>query len=410
MQIFATKNPVGSTEVREDRYISAAKIGSAYNDTAMECKSWLLPSPIRRSARPGVRPPRADAIVFLLMFLAALTGCSSAGTKVVSTVAPDPRIMAITANPVPPQDAISAANFVAGVGARGAVSSFTWSALETSPEAYSLQNLNNNIAFFSLKGFTIYLGIQVINTVPKETPSDLLGVAWSDPNMKSRFHALLDAIHPLLTPQVHYISIGNEVDVYLTNHPLEWASYQNFYEDALSYIHQTMPGIQVGVTATFSGAAGAAQANVVQLNTMSDVWIFTYYPLGPGFVPKGPQSPLNDFTTMLALAGTRQVLLQEVGYPTSSIISSSEGDQAAFVTNVFQTWETHMQQMPFLNYFLLHDLASNTCSSIAQYYNDPNDPTFQAYLCSLGLRNTDDTPKLGWESLVSVASSEGFPH
>jgi hypothetical protein len=113
---------------------------------------------------------------------------------------------------------------------------------------------------------------------------------------------------------------------------------------------------------------------------------------------------------MLTLAGSHPVVLQEVGYPTSSVLSSSEADQASFITNVFQVWQTHLQQMPFLNYFLLHDLTSTFCASLAQYYGDPNDAAFEAYVCSLGLRHTDGTPKMGWGSLVSAAASQAFPH
>ena len=349
------------------------------------------------------------------LVLLGLAGCSGSAAPHTTSDGSDHRILGISANPRPvppptPQDLASATALVAGTGARGAVATFTWSTLETSPGVYSLQNLQGNIASSSSQAFTIYLGIQVINTIPKETPTDLLGVAWSDPTMKSRFHALLDAIRPLLTSHVQYISIGNEVDVYLASHPTEWAQYQNFYEDAFAYIHQTMPGIQVGVTTTFTGASGAAQANVLQLNTKSDVWTFTYYPLGPGFVPKGPQSPGNDFATMLTLAGGRAVVLQEVGYPTSSVLSSSEADQAAFVSNVFQAWQARSQQIPFLSYFALHDFSADFCALLEQYYNDPSDSAFEAYLCSLGLRHSDGTPKPSWGTLVGAAAAQGFPH
>src|SRR3974377_1444790 len=265
-------------------------------------------------------------IAALLAFVAtvSLGGCSG-GTVTQSTPASDHRILGITANarPVPPptqQDALDAANLVISAGARGTVLTFAWNQLETAPGTYSLSTLQNSVTYSSSRGFDVYVGIQVINTIAKATPSNLLTVAWDDAQMESRFHSLIDAIRPTLTPQVRYLSIGNEVDVYLDAHPAEWAGYQTFYDNAVAYVHQTLPGIQVGVTTTFTGASGPARANAIQLNNMSDVWIFTYYPLGSGFVPNGPQSPLADFPTMLALAGNRPVVLPEVGYPTSSVL------------------------------------------------------------------------------------------
>jgi hypothetical protein len=370
---------------------------------------------MRSRKRFFLRRPRSLVAIrraaSLLAFgvLAILGGCSSNSSSASAT---DSRVLGITANPISAsqQDAANAANLALSAGARGSVLTFSWSQLETSPNVYSLSKLNNSVAFSASQNFSIYFGIQLINTVAREVPSDLATLAWNDAQMEARFHSLLDAIKPSLNSHVLYISIGNEVDVYLATHPAEWSTYQAFYEDAISYIHRTLPGIQVGVTSPFTGASGAQRTNVTQLNTMSDIWVFTYYPIGSGFVPNGPQAPVSDFSTMHTLAGSRPVVLQEVGYPTSSTISSSEADQATFVTNVFKAWQTAGQQTPFLNYFLLHDLTPSTCSTLGQFYGGPNDPAFEAYLCTLGLRTSTDAPKAAWQTLVNSAAAQGFPH
>jgi hypothetical protein len=354
---------------------------------------------------------KLGAGLLTLVLLGLLGGCT-AGTSAPPSPSVDHRVLGITANarPVPPpnqQDVLNAADLVSNAGARGTVLTFSWSQLETSPGTFNFPDLQNSVSYSSSRGFTVYLGIELINTVAKQTPTDLLGIAWDNPQLESRFHALIDEIRPLITPEVRYLSIGNEVDVYLDAHPAEWAAYQRFYENALAYVHQTMPGIQVGVTMTFTGASGPATTNAIQLNNMSDVWILTYYPLGPGFVPNGPQSPISDFRTMRTLAGTRPIVLQEVGYPTSSILSSSDSEH---VTNVFEAWQSNSDQIPFLNYFALHDFTPSFCSSLAQYYGDPNDPAFAAYLCTLGLRNDDGTPKAAWQTLIDRAAAQGFPH
>ena len=365
-----------------------------------------------REATERVKQFCAFLLVFPLFLM--MDGCT-AGVSSSTSTSSDHRILGITANarPVPPptqQDAINAETMVTNAGARGAVLTFAWNQLETSPGVFSLSTLQNSVTYSTSKGFTIYLGLQIINTVAREIPSDLQGTSWNNPAMEARFHALIDALKPMLTSQVRYISIGNEVDVYLAANPAEWTAYQSFYENALSYIHQQLPALQVGVTSTFTGASGAQQSNVTQLNTMSDVWIFTYYPLGAGFVPNGPQSPLTDFATMRSLAGNRPVVLQEVGYPSSTALSSSETIQSTYVSNVFQAWQTGSTQMPFLNYFALHDFTPAFCSTLAQYYGDSNDAAFHAYLCSLGLHLDDGTAKAAWQTLVNAATTQGFPH
>jgi len=344
-------------------------------------------------------------------------GCSAGSTSSIASQPPpiaDTRVLSVTANPteVPAptqQDFVNAVNLIYTAGARGITETPTWASIEPSAGQYSLQALQSDLTLEATKGLQIYFSIQLINTVLREVPPDLMSVSWDDPLMKTRFHALLDAVKPLLTPQVAYLSVGNEVDVYLSAHPTEWTAYQSFYQDALAYIHQTMPGIRVGVTTTFGGASGGAQGNVAALNTMSDVWIFTYYPVRAGFVPNFGQSPLTDFPTMLTLAGTKDVVLQEVGYPSSTALSSSEANQAAFITEFFQAWQNSGQRIPFLSFFLLHDLTPTMCAQLNSYFQLPPDPALQAYLCSLGLRHDDDTPKPAWSAFVSSAAAHGFP-
>jgi len=356
----------------------------------------------------------AARILLTIVMLLALA-CGDGGRS--STISPRPTppgILSISAFPrfePPPtaQDYTNAFDLAYNAGVRAQFFSYTWKQLEPQAGTYNLQDLTNGINFVTGRGFKqILLGIQVLNTVPKETPPDLLAVGFDTPQMKNRFHALLDAIRPSLKPEVKYISIGNEVDGYLSAHPAEWQTYKEFYEDALAYIHQTMPGIKVGVTVMFGGAVGPAAANVASLTSSSDAYILTYYPLGDGFKPYGSQAPISDFPRMVGLAGTRPVILQEVGYPSATLLDSSESEQAQFVTNVFQTWQAQGSKIAFLNYFMLHDFTEQMCQDFTIYYGFP-DANFEAYLCTLGLRRVTGAAKASWQAFVSGAASLGLP-
>ncbi len=138
--------------------------------------------------------------------------------------------------------------------------------------------------------------------------------------------------------RVKYLSIGNEVDVYLTTHPQEWGAYQSFYREGVAYVHAVAPWIKVGVTVTYDGAV-KNRGHVADLNSQRDVFILTYYPLGARFSPRRPDSPITDLPKMVELAKKRPLILQEVGYPSSTELSSSEAMQAQFVTSVFRAWE-----------------------------------------------------------------------
>jgi hypothetical protein len=60
-----------------------------------------------------------------------------------------------------------------------------------------------------------------------------------------------------------------------------------------------------------------------------------------------------------------------------------------------------------LSFFLLHDDTLQSCQQIANQLGI-SDPNFVAFFCSLGLRNSDGTDKLGWTTLKTEAQADGF--
>jgi hypothetical protein len=134
------------------------------------------------------------------------------------------------------------------------------------------------------RGFALLLGIQLINTTTRAVPLDLNRVAFDSTTTRSRFHKLTDAIKPIATSHIRYISIGNEVDVYLGAHPGEWDPNRAFRSDSIAYVHQVLPGVKVGVTTTFGGSHGPDARRIAGLNALADVVVMTY-PLGADFRP-----------------------------------------------------------------------------------------------------------------------------
>lgn len=300
-------------------------------------------------------------------------------------------------------DILAAYDLAQIAGVTGTVVAYPWSTLEKSPGQYDLTDLVNQATYSNAsRGMTLLLEIQVINTNVRETPADLASDSFDDPAVEARFHALIDALAPVLD-MTTYLAIGNEVDSYLSAHPDQWASYTRFYENALAYVHSVAPNVKVGVTTTFVGDDAGAIANTETLNAKSDVFIMTYYPLGSGFQTNPPSVAASDIETMLGFAGSKPLVLQEVGYPTSTLLGSTEEAQAEFMQNVFEEWRRHPWRIPFLSIFALHDLTPDLCQSAAQYYGAPDDQNLQAFLCSLGLRRANGDPKPAW----TVVQQEG---
>jgi hypothetical protein len=212
---------------------------------------------------------------------------------------------------------------------------------------------------------------------------------------------------PLFEGRVRYLSIGNEVDVLLsaTN---EWAAYKIFFDDVAAHARTLDPNLRVGVTMTADFIIGNG-AQAATLNANSDVIITTYYPLTTNFTVRPAASPMTDFPVLLTRAGTKPLVFQEVGYPSATTLGSSQAQQAAFVSNAFNQWKNSNGRIPFLNYFLLHDITQQQCDALAVYYNLPTVQNFKDFLCTLGLRTVDGTAKNAWAQFVSSATDAGLP-
>ena len=301
-------------------------------------------------------------------------------------------------------------------GARGQMITYRWSALEPDQHGYAQNKLNDLDADMhggQLFGMVQYLGIQIINTSKREMPSDIANLDFDNPTVMARFHALLDKVITPYRGRIKYLSIGNEVDAYLRVNPAQWARYQRFYEDAARYAKTLDPGLLIGVTATASGAVIESPDKLKALNAVSDVVILTYYPLdfngGRKVTVKDPSVVAADFASMLTVAGAKALLLQEVGYPASPVNESSEDKQAAFVSQVFAAWQNAGGRIPFLNYFLLHDVTPAMCTEFESYYGAIGLSGFKEFLCTLGLRQANGTERQAWPTLIYEAKLAHLP-
>ena len=341
------------------------------------------------------------------MIVALLACCACGGDGSASTSSPTPTTPfvakpgpAVALKPNLPvvtsasaQELTNAVDLSVSAGANGAMLSYRWNALEPSAGNITLSDLSVQIKSYAARGMKIYVGIAVINTLKREVPPDLATVPFDSSTMKTRFHALVDAMKPLLNdPHVAYVTIGNEVDVYLALNPAETAAYLNFYQDGVAYVRQAAPNVKIGVTSTF---AGFTNASITSLNTVSDIVVVNYY----------EQQPLTDIPAILTAAGQKPVVFQEIGCHDAVTAGITEDAQAQCVSNIFQVWKQNSAQIPFAAYFTLYDLSQQDCDQLSSYFYGAPNAQFETVFCHLGLRRVDGTAKPSWQAFVTGAAS-----
>jgi hypothetical protein len=341
----------------------------------------------------------------------SVTAASQAdSTKQASaSVAVRQQVLAVAAAPAQGMTPAAALDLVLAAGGRGQGVDLHWPAMEPSPGVYDFTTANKIITDENQGPFQIHVALDVINTTVREVPADLATTAFNDPlQMLPRFTNMLTALLNQYGTKIDSIAIGNEVDVYLAAHPTEWSAYATFYGQASALIRSKFPSVRVGVTSTFGGATGATNSPLIAgLNSVSDMFMMNYYPLNANYTPLDPSVVSADFVKILVASQGKPILLQEVGYPTSTQLGSSEQMQAQFVINVFSEWMKAGDKIEYLSFFLLHDDTPANCQLIAAQFG-VTDPNFPLFFCSLGLRNSDGTDKLGWPALKTAAQADGF--
>jgi hypothetical protein len=304
-------------------------------------------------------------------------------------------------------DWIAMTNNLSDLKVNAMVVSHTWADLEPVPHQYQTASVASVFSADAKAGRIDLFGLKVIDTVARGLPTDLANTAWNSPDMLQRFTALVSQIAAQALAAPAFISVGNEADVYFQVHPSELAAFLIFYRQAATVLHQKFPGTEVGITVTYEGLAATRTQIVAKLLSASEVAIFTYYPLIE--LTLQPASAVDSHLSAIVKAASgRPVVLQELGYPSGTATGSSEAMQAAFFSNVLAGIKAR-PQIVFSSIFILGDFSANLCADYSAYYGygdatPARQTQFQSYICSLGLRAWDGTPKEAWQTVLDTLS------
>lgn len=301
---------------------------------------------------------------------------------------------------------IDAIDLSVEAGSIATLSAPNWREMEPSPQSYDLDKPLGGSVYALSHGMPIsYMNIQIINTVKREVPNDLISKSWDDPEMVSRFGALISEIkkiHP--TPRA--LSIGNEVDVYFDKHPDELDSYLKFLHLVRPLVRKSYPDLRIGVTVTFEGYFKNRTKIVKKIIEASDIVYFTYYP-----VFDMQAQPLSDIPLHLAeivkAAHGKPIVLQEVGYVASEELGSSEILQAEFYKKILPLLKKSKDIEGFF-IFALHDFSPPICESLLGYYGFSSgfSSKFSSFICTLGLRHSNGKPRLSYDIVKKIMNGK----
>jgi hypothetical protein len=268
--------------------------------------------------------------------------------------------------------------------------------------------------FYPLKQTAVYFTLLgPLNTTVRDVPNDLSTDDLDSTEMVSRAKNMVDfVLTEMQDTDLTLFVLGNEVDIYLENHPDEFDNFVSFFNQVKAHIKASKPDLPVATTVTLYGLTeGSLKDDLLMfVNASCDVLSITYYPLGPGYQMNDPSIVHDDFSAACALTNL-PVYFQECGYPSSIVNNSSEEKQAVFMREMLRAWDDHVDQIKAVSIYLQTDWESSGVDDYVAYLDLTGDQLpLKEYIRTLGLRQYDgaEADKAAWSVLENGLKARGW--
>jgi len=293
------------------------------------------------------------------------------------------------------------------IGVREVSISLDWELLEPTVGEYDDTIPDIIDIYYPTQRSDITLVLRPLDTMGARYPYNLAGT-FDDKAVIDAFDSFLTHLHSRLSTlngsgKLKWIQVGNEIDASLGSDPVKWAQWKTFFDSAKSKIDVLWPNVEVSSVIQFNALEKQSiLTQYLSLLPSLDNASLTYYPLKSDFTVRDLSSIEVDFNSMSSLIPNKSIILQECGYPSSSVNMSSEAKQADFITEVFKAWDTHSSRINIIDFSWQYDISEDEAN---QYVIDfalsgaIYEDAFKTYLHSIGLSNHDTTPKLARERL-----------
>lgn len=314
----------------------------------------------------------------------------------------------------------------------GGIEGFTfyaeWNILEPESGVHDFADLETTLRWLSSQKIKSMLNLALINIDLLTLPPDLLtadgtmlagDLTFDHPIVQTRLFALLDKLVPLFVEHGGFLlGLGNESDSWFNESPAaspeNLAAFSALVAAARDHIHTIAPELAVGVTLT-SGETLNQGAVFTALTPVTDILPFNFYPLSDFLTVLPLEDIPSALEAHLQVYGDKPIIIQELGCPSDTSMDSSLDYQAQCFEVMFQTLQKY-PQIRFVSVFTLHDWDETTCDLIVDFFSSPDDeelpPIFLArwrgFHCTLGLLNSDLSPKPAWEIFLNIREIEGI--
>lgn len=290
-------------------------------------------------------------------------------------------------------------------GARAVVVEVNWADLPlTSGDWARLGALGSYLA---AERKHVLLSLAVVDARADERAPELQPHPWSSLVVEQGMQDLIDRLFATFGTELAYVSLGMEVDRYLSSSPSQASAFAGFMVQALTYgrEHPNRPEqASLGVTwSSESWTSGEENSLRDALVEVSDVVMLAHDGLDEAKRVRTPGESIAHLRKAVEAIEAKPVVLHRVSYSTSSLIGGSKLGQAAFVTDLFELVQEHRERIPFVGVATLHDPSLESCSRYAQARDPTSSAELYAFWCGVGLRTRQGQSKEAFSAFLSGA-------
>jgi len=295
-------------------------------------------------------------------------------------------------------------------GARGLVVEVEWEQL-LSEEGW--EPLTRLATFLARERKQLLLSIPVVEARADRRPEALRSVAWSSVVIRARIHDLIDQVFGRLGPDVTYLSLGMEVDLFIDAKPSVASEFATAMAEGIAYActhPKRTTKTLVGVT--WSTKAWQAQLGVERslLTGVSDVVLLAHHGMEGTQQAQTVDAAVVQIREAIeaieAFGGKPAVLHRVAG--SSKGVGTTAADQAELVKQVFAVVQEKRARVPFVGVAALHDPSPESCQAFAQARvpSTSSDASgLYAFWCSVGLRDAHGVPKDSFGAFLHGAAT-----
>ncbi|MEJ2622843.1 MAG: glycosyl hydrolase 53 family protein [Candidatus Thiodiazotropha sp.] len=328
------------------------------------------------------------------------------------------RILGMDIKEVPSVPYSAAYNEATSIGVREVSISLDWARLEPTVAHYDNSLPGIIDSFYPQQKADLTLILRPLDTSGPRMPADLADLSYDDPAVISAFDDFLVNLHANLSAlnasgKLKWIHVGNEIDAYLGSDPIRWSQWQTFFNAAKTKI-ETLWGDAVEVSSVIQfSSLNDETTRDLYLDFLAglDLSVITYYPLKSDFTMNPPATVTTDFDLLVSTIPDSDIIIQECGYPSSSVNKSSELLQANFISSVFLAWDKYMDRIKLIDFSWQYDLSEATADQWVEDYgmSDSQYATaFKHYLWTLGLNRYDSTEKAAMKQLKDELATRNW--